>query len=256
MSQLTNERVAWFNGEFMPEREVRIPFREFELGLWRRLLRHDPHLRPPAVQGEGACRPALPLAQISAHRSGLRAAEDVRPDRGGVRAQPPPARVRRRLLGRPAHQPRREGSRRATTSITTAPTSCSNAMPLPFAQRAKLFKTGIKRRHPVAPPHPAGFAHAARQDAQLSQPDRRRSGGSEHRPRGVGGAARRQRQSLRGARLEHSSRRSIPPAERLRQACAIAPKRLTARSTSTTQSRGCICRRSRGVCDGRSHAGR
>jgi branched-chain amino acid aminotransferase len=28
MSVLTNERVAWFNGEFMPEREVRIPFRD------------------------------------------------------------------------------------------------------------------------------------------------------------------------------------------------------------------------------------
>jgi len=28
MSQLSNERVAWFNGEFMPEREVRIPFRD------------------------------------------------------------------------------------------------------------------------------------------------------------------------------------------------------------------------------------
>jgi branched-chain amino acid aminotransferase len=28
MSHLANERVAWFNGEFMPEREVRIPFRD------------------------------------------------------------------------------------------------------------------------------------------------------------------------------------------------------------------------------------
>jgi branched-chain amino acid aminotransferase len=28
MSTRTNERVAWFNGEFMPEREVRIPFRD------------------------------------------------------------------------------------------------------------------------------------------------------------------------------------------------------------------------------------
>jgi len=28
MSALANERVAWFNGEFMPEREVRIPFRD------------------------------------------------------------------------------------------------------------------------------------------------------------------------------------------------------------------------------------
>ncbi len=29
-----NERVAWFNGEFMPEREVRLPFRELQLGVW------------------------------------------------------------------------------------------------------------------------------------------------------------------------------------------------------------------------------
>src|SRR5262245_51101416 len=28
MSTRANERVAWFNGEFMPEREVRIPFRD------------------------------------------------------------------------------------------------------------------------------------------------------------------------------------------------------------------------------------
>ena len=28
MSKLSNERVAWFNGKFMPEREVRIPFRD------------------------------------------------------------------------------------------------------------------------------------------------------------------------------------------------------------------------------------
>src|SRR5262245_13421447 len=28
MSVRANERVAWFNGEFMPEREVRIPFRD------------------------------------------------------------------------------------------------------------------------------------------------------------------------------------------------------------------------------------
>ena len=54
MSARANERVAWFNGEFMPEQEVRIPFRDFQLGLWRRLLRHDPQLRPSAVQGEGA----------------------------------------------------------------------------------------------------------------------------------------------------------------------------------------------------------
>jgi len=28
MSARSNERVAWFNGEFLPEREVRIPFRD------------------------------------------------------------------------------------------------------------------------------------------------------------------------------------------------------------------------------------
>ena len=103
------------------------PVPRFELGLRRRLLRHDPHFRASAVQGEGARRAALPLAQISAHRPRLRPAEDVRADRGAVRAQPPSARAGRRLLGRPAHQPRRQGGRRATTSTITARTSCSNA---------------------------------------------------------------------------------------------------------------------------------
>ena len=42
MTTRANERVAWFNGNFMPENEVRIPFRDSELGLWRRLFRHDP----------------------------------------------------------------------------------------------------------------------------------------------------------------------------------------------------------------------
>ena len=51
--------------------------------------------------------------------------------------------------------------------------------PLPLVQRAKLFKDGIKRRDPLAPSRAAGFAHPARQDAQLSEPDRRQSGGSE-----------------------------------------------------------------------------
>ena len=73
MSKLSNERVAWFNGEFMPEREVRIPFREPGLGVWRWLLRYDPQLRASLVQGEGARRAALSLAQVSPHRSRFRA---------------------------------------------------------------------------------------------------------------------------------------------------------------------------------------
>ena len=227
MSQLANERVAWFNGEFMPEREVRIPFRDFELGLRRRLLRHDPHLRAPPVQGEGARRPALPLAQIPAHRSGLRAGQDVRADRGVVRAQPPPAWAGRRLLGRPAHQPRRQGS-------------AGRQHRLPRAERGARMQSAAVRqarqavqgRHqgddPVAPPHAAGFAHPARQDTQLPQPDRRRSGGAEHRSGSLGGAARRQRQSLRGARLEHlhrARRRDSHAAGKIRAAGREPPDR-------------------------------
>ena len=227
MSTRANERVAWFNGEFMPESEVRIPFRDFELGLRRRRLRHDPQLRPPPVQGEGARRPALPLAQVSAHRSGLRAGEDVRADGGAVRAQPPPARPRRRLLGRPAHQPRRQGDAGRQPRLPRPQRRAGMLAPA-----ARAARQAVQGRHPrgdpLAPSRAAGFAHPARQDAQLSEPDRRQPGGAEHRSRGLGAAARRQRQPVRGHGLQHlhrARRRDPHPAREVRAAGREPPDR-------------------------------
>ena len=59
-----------------------------------------------------------------------------------------------------------------------------NPLPLPARQAVQGRHQG---HDPVAPPHAAGFAHAARQDAQLPQPHRRRSGSAEHRSGSLGG---------------------------------------------------------------------
>ena len=153
------------------------PVPRHELGLWRRLLRHDAQLRPPAVQGEGACRAAVPLAQIPAHRPGLRAAAHGRAHRGAVRAQPPSPRARRRLLGRAAHQPRRQGGAgrqpRSSRAEHRARMRAAAARPA-----GEAVPGGHPRRRAVAPARAAGFAHPAGEDPQLPQPRRREPGGA------------------------------------------------------------------------------
>ena len=196
------------------------PVPRLELGLRRRLFRHDPLVRPSPVQGEGACRPALPLAEISAHRSRLRPAEDVRAHRRIVRAQPASARPRRRLLGRPAHQPRREGGRGRQSRPSRAEYRARMHAAAVRAAR-QVVQGRHPRRDPVAPPRAAGIAHAARQDAQLPEHGRRQPGSAEHRSGSLGGAARYQRQSLRGHGLEHlhrARRRSVHAAREIRAA--------------------------------------
>ena len=205
MSQLANERVAWFNGEFMPEREVRIPFRDsswvygdgcfdmtrtFGHRLFKvkehvdRLYRSLKYLRiDPGFGPDKMCALTEELFERNRHLLG--------PDDDYWVGQ----RISRGVKEAPGDNIDYHG-----------PNVVLECNPLPFAKRAKLFKDGIKVDDPVAPPHAAGFAHAARQDAQLPQPHRRRSGGAEHRSGSLGGAARRQRQPLRGARLEHLHR--------------------------------------------------
>ena len=59
-------------------------------------------------------------------------------------------------------------------------------MPLPFRQRARLFLEGIKVMVPSTSPHAAGVAHAARENAQLSESDRGQSGDPRHRSVSMG----------------------------------------------------------------------
>lgn len=143
MAARTNERVAWFNGEFMPEREVRIPFRDsswlygdgcfdmtrsfghklFKLKehidrFYRSLkyLRIDPGFGPDKMR---AC--SEELFERNRHLLG--------PDDDYWVGQ----RVSRGIKDVPGDNLDHHG-----------PNVVLECVPLPFTQRAKLFKEGIK----------------------------------------------------------------------------------------------------------------
>jgi branched-chain amino acid aminotransferase len=143
MAVRTNERVAWFNGEFMPEREVRIPFRDlswvygdgcfdmtrsfghrlFKVGehvdrLYRSLkyLRIDPGFGPAKM-----CEVTEELFERNRHLLG----ED---DDYWVGQ-----RISRGVKDVPGDNIDHHG-----------PNVVLECAPLPFVQRAKLFKEGIR----------------------------------------------------------------------------------------------------------------
>ena len=176
MSGLSNSRIAWFNGKFMPEGQVMIPFRDrswkygdgafdmtrtFEGEPFRlkehidrfyrslRYLRIDPGMSPKEMVG--------------AHRGG----------RGAQRAS---ARARRRLVGRPAGQPRRRRGRRRGLGPHRTERRDRGA-----AAAARQAREDLSRRRrgdaTTHAPHIAQHAQPARQDAQLPQHDHGREAG-------------------------------------------------------------------------------
>ena len=224
MSTLANERVAWFNGKFMPESEVRIPFRDsswvygdggfdmtrsFGGRLFKvkehveRLYRSLKYLRiDPGFGAETMIALTEELFERNRHLLG--------PDDDYWVGQ----RISRGVKDVPGDNLDYHG-----------PNVVLECSPLPLVQRAKLFKEGIRV---VIPSHrrvPPDSLDPARQDAQLSEPDRRQPGGAGHRPRGLGDAARRQRQSVRGHGLEHlhRARRRDPHAAREIRAAGREP---------------------------------
>ncbi|WP_191061028.1 aminotransferase class IV [Geminicoccus harenae] len=146
---LPNERVAWFNGEFMPEREVRIPFRDsswiygdgcfdmtrsFGHKLFKvkehvqRLYRSLKYLRiDPGYGPEEMCRLSEELFERNRHLLG--------PDDDYWLAQ----RISRGV--RPV-----EGD----NLDHHGPNIVLECMPLPFRQRASLYEEGIKVAVPSA----------------------------------------------------------------------------------------------------------
>src|ERR1044072_8709883 len=143
MSQLSNERVAWFNGEFMPEREVRIPFRDsswvygdgcfdmtrtFGHKLFKvkehvdRLYRSLKYLRiDPGFGPDKMCALTEELFERNRHLLG--------PDDDYWVGQ----RISRGVKDVPGDNIEHHG-----------PNIVLECAPLPFVQRAKLFKEGIK----------------------------------------------------------------------------------------------------------------
>ena len=222
-----NERVAWFNGEFMPESQVRIPFRDsswvygdggfdmtrsFGHRLFKvkehvdRLYRSLKYLRiDPGFGPEKMCALSEEVFERNRHLLG--------PDDDYWIGQ----RISRGVKETPGRQHR-------------LPRAQHRARMLAAAVRAA--RQAVQGRHPgrdpLAPPRAAGLAHAARQDPQLPEPDRRQPGGAEHRSRGLGAAARRQRQPVRGHGLQHlhgARRRDPHPARKIRAAGREPPDR-------------------------------
>lgn len=143
MSPLSNERVAWFNGEFMPEREVRIPFRDTS---W--------------VYGDGCFDMTRTfghrLFKVKEHVDRLyRSLAYLRIDIGLTPAQM--TEVTHEVTRRNAHLLRHGddywvGQRisRGVSAVgdegweDTGPTIVVECRPLPFKERAKHYRDGIK----------------------------------------------------------------------------------------------------------------
>jgi branched-chain amino acid aminotransferase len=143
MSALANERVAWFNGEFMPEREVKIPFRDrswvygdgcfdmtrtFGHKLFKvrehvdRLYRSLKYLRiDPGFGPDRMCALTEELFERNRHLLG--------PDDDYWVGQ----RISRGVKDVPGDNIENHG-----------PNVVLECAPLPFVKRAKLFKEGIR----------------------------------------------------------------------------------------------------------------
>ena len=168
----------------------------------RRLLRHDAHLRRAHLPSGGARGAALPLAALPADRHWSRAQGDRRDQRRGHPAQRASPRRRGRLVARAAREPRRRRDRRRGVGAyraaghrrlhAAAPQGAGSAVP-----------GWHRRRGALDPPHSAADAEPARQDPQLPEPHPGRQGSQGRAAAGVVGAARRERQPLRGDRQQY-----------------------------------------------------
>ena len=202
MNALSNERIAYFNGNYVPESEVRVPFRDrswlygdgaFDMTrtfngrvfkiqehierLYRSLkyLRIDPGLSPAQmieISEEVSARNRHLLGPDEDHWVGQR-------------------------ISRGVH--RAEGD----NWDHYGPTVIVECMPLPLQARARLFRDGIDVIVPSVRRVPPELADPARQDPQLSEPGHGRPRGARPRSRVLGGAARPPGQSVRGARQQH-----------------------------------------------------
>ena len=112
MSGLSNSRIAWFNGKFMPENQVLIPFRDRSWKYGDGAFDMTRTFNGNAVPAEGTHRPLLSLAALSASRSRhdppakmIDVSEEIVARNEHLRA------AARRLVGRPARQSRRRSDR-------------------------------------------------------------------------------------------------------------------------------------------------
>ena len=140
-----NERVAYHNGQILPESEVLISFRDRGFLFGDAVVRHRPHLRPQALPAEGACRPALPLAALPAHRSAAEPAETV-----GDISEDVLARNLHLLDKQDDYWVSQRVSRGPLNTVDrdaepwAMPTVIVECQPLPLKARATLFRDGVE----------------------------------------------------------------------------------------------------------------
>ena len=107
MPALANERVAYHNGGLSAREPRAAAVPRPRLPLWRRRVRHDPHLRTPHLPpGRPTSTASTASLRYRADRSRTVTAGDVRRHRGGAGPQSAICSARRRLLGLAADQPR------------------------------------------------------------------------------------------------------------------------------------------------------
>jgi len=143
MSARANERVAWFNGEFMPEREVRIPFRD---SSW---VYGDGCFDMTRTFGHRLFKVKEHVERLYKSLKYLRIDPGFGPDRMTALTE--------QLLERNLHLLGPEDDywvgQRISRGVKDVPGDnldyhgpniVLECAPLPFAQRAKLFKDGIR----------------------------------------------------------------------------------------------------------------
>ena len=143
MSARANERVAWFNGEFMPEREVRIPFRD------RSWVYGDGCFDMTRTFGHRLFKVKQHVERLYKSLKYLRIDPGFGPDKMTALTE--------QLLERNLHLLGPEDDywvgQRISRGVKDVPGDnldyhgpniVLECAPLPFAQRAKLFKEGIR----------------------------------------------------------------------------------------------------------------
>ena len=143
MSARANERVAWFNGEFMPEREVRIPFRD------RSWVYGDGCFDMTRTFGHRLFKVKEHVERLYKSLKYLRIDPGFGPDKMTALTE--------ELLERNLHLLGPEDDywvgQRISRGVKDVPGDnldyhgpnvVLECAPLPFAQRAKLFKDGIR----------------------------------------------------------------------------------------------------------------
>ena len=205
MTALANERIAYHNGEYLPESRRRCcrsataasstatacstPTRTFG----HRLFRLEPSM------STGSTAPCATSASIRACRRREMCAITEEVLARNLHLLGP----HRRLLGVAAGQPRGSAAIDGEEPVQTGPTVIVECTPLPLRERATLYRDGIRV---VVPAHrrtpPEALSPRAKTNNYLEH-DRGRPGGGRTRPRCLGGAARHAGQSRRGPRQQH-----------------------------------------------------